>query len=97
MFVCLGHQLKTQKKMNGLSNLVHVVKRIGDQKCDPSIPECGSTSNGMVVIRKTAQFGQGIRNWKKGEFKPCLKCLNKAYEQGRISANTYNLAIEIRK
>ena len=97
MFCMFGASIKNAEKMNGLSNLVHVVKRKGDQKCDPSIPECGSTSNGMVVIRKTAQFGQGIRNWEKGDFKPCLKCLNKAYEQGRIGPKTYNLAIEIRK
>lgn len=82
--------------MNGLSNLVHIVKRTADLKCDATRPECASKSDNMIVIRKTAQFGEGIRTWEKGSFKPCIHCLNAAYEQGRISANTYNLGLKIR-
>lgn len=82
--------------MNGLSNFSHIAKKIGEGKCDQTRPECGTKSNGMIVTSKSQGFGERIRTWEKGDFKPCLNCLNAAYEQGRIGDKTFAKGLEIR-
>lgn len=82
--------------MNGLTTLSHIAKKIGSGQCDLNRAECGTRSNGMVIIRKSQEFGEGIRNWEKGNFKPCLNCLNEAHAQGRIKDATYAKGLEIR-
>lgn len=82
--------------MNGLSNLIHIARKTGDNKCDNSRPECGTKSNGMIVISKSQEFGDSIRNYVKGNFRPCKHCLNAAHEQGRIGDKTFALGLEIR-
>ena len=82
--------------MNGLSNLQHIVKQTGTGKCDQTRPECNSKSNGMIFLTKSQGFGESIRNWKKGDMKPCLICLNNAHAQGRIGDKTYAKGLEIR-
>ena len=82
--------------MNGLSTLSHIAKKIGDGKCDNGRPECGTKSNGMVILRKSQAFAEGIRSYEKGYFKPCMNCLNAAHEQGRIGDKTFAKGLEIR-
>ena len=87
---------KNTTTMNGLSNLQHIAKKTGNAKCDEHRAECGTTSNGMIIISKSVGFGERIRTFSKGDFKPCLNCLNAAYEQGRISEATFKKGLEIR-
>lgn len=84
--------------MNGLSNLHHIYKQTAKGQCSLSEPECGSRTNGMIVLDKSVGFAERIRGFEKGKgmWKPCLNCLNAAYAQGRIGEKTYNLGLEIR-
>jgi len=92
----MTQQTKTTKAMNGLSNLHHIFKKTGASQCSLSQPECGSRSNGMIVLGKSQVFAGRIKTWEKGDFKPCLYCLNAAKAQGRISESTYQKGLEIR-
>jgi hypothetical protein len=82
--------------MNGLSNLVHIVKKTGQGQCDQTRPECGTKSNGMIVAYKSQAFAEHVRSFEKGDWKPCLNCLNAAHEQGRIGDKTFAKGLEIR-
>jgi hypothetical protein len=82
--------------MNGLSTLSHIAKKTGDAKCDQQRAECGTKSDGMIIISKTVGFAERIRSYQKGSFKPCMNCLNAAHEQGRISEATFQKGLEIR-